>query len=280
MIIALFPNLSKRQSKSIAIGIREYLNQNGVTVTARDDEAEAIGAVPLHTIPPETIDFVITLGGDGTILRFIHTHPEIVAPVIGINLGGLGFMADIPITDIYPCLQAILNGNFKVEERMMMDGSTQTGQTCFALNDIVIHRATNPCLIELAIHVDGNYLNTFFADGVIVATPSGSTAYSLAAGGPILSPQLTAFILTPISPHTISNRPIVVLPSQNISIQYISEHDPIEVTYDGVASFRMSTGEMFNITRSQRLFKLVNLPQYDYYSTLRKKLGWTGKLKA
>lgn len=280
MIFALFPNLTKRQSKSIATGIREYLSQRGVTVAARDDEAEAIGAIPLSTINPQDVDFVVTLGGDGTILRFIHTHPELNAPVIGINLGGLGFMADIPLTDIYPCLQSILKGNYRIDERIMMEGTTFNGEKCFALNDIVIHRAQNPCLIELAIHVDGNYLNTFSADGIIIATPSGSTAYSLAAGGPILSPELKAFALTPISPHTISNRPIVLMPDSNIQIQYISEHDPIEITYDGVASLKMMTGEMLYVSLSKRIFKLVNLPQYEYYATLRKKLGWTGKLKA
>ncbi len=280
MIIALFPNLTKKQSKSIAIGIREYLIQRNVTVVARDDEAEEIGAIPLSTIQPEEVDFVITLGGDGTILRYIHTHPELTAPVVGINLGGLGFMADIPITDIYPCLQAILRENYRIDERIMMEGTTLSGQKCFALNDIVIHRAQNPCLIDLVIHVDGNYLNTFSADGIIIATPSGSTAYSLAAGGPILTPELQAFVLTPISPHTISNRPIVLMPSHNIQIQYISEHNPIEVTYDGVGSFSMSNGEMFFVTLAARSFKLVNLSQYDYFSTLRKKLGWTGKLKS
>jgi NAD+ kinase len=234
----------------------------------------------LNSFKPQDIDFVVTLGGDGTILRYLHTHPELTAPVIGINLGGLGFMADIPLTDIYPCLQSILKGNYRIDERIMMEGTVFNGQKCFALNDIVIHRAQNPCLIDLAIHVDGNYLNTFSADGIIIATPSGSTAYSLAAGGPILSPELKAFALTPISPHTISNRPIVLMPHSNIQIQYISEHDPVEITYDGVASVKMSTGEMLYVTMSKRIFKLVNLPQYDYYSTLRKKLGWTGKLKA
>jgi NAD+ kinase len=202
------------------------------------------------------------------------------APLIGINLGSLGFMTDIPITESYPCLQSLLQGHFRIEERIMMEGTTIDNRTCFALNDIVIHRAQNPCLIELVIHVDGNYLNTFSADGIIVATPSGSTAYSLASGGPILTPELKAFVLTPICPHTISNRPIVLMPKHSIQVQYISDHLPIEVTYDGVASFSMTTGEMFHICTSPRTFKLVSLPQYDYFATLRKKLAWTGKLKA
>lgn len=280
MIIALLPNLTKSQSKSIATSIREFLVQNGVTVAARDEEAETIGAIPLSKVKKEDISFIITLGGDGTILRFLHTYPDLTAPVVGINLGGLGFMADIPLTDIYPCLHALLKGNYTVDERIMMTGATQAGQSTFALNDIVIHRGQIPSLIELVIHVDGEYLNTFSADGVVLATPNGSTAYSLAAGGPILTPKVDAFVLTPICPHTISNRPIVLLPNQTIQIQYISDSGPIEVIFDGLHCFRISNGEMFYISLSEKKFKLVSLPQYDYFSTLRKKLGWTGKLKA
>jgi NAD+ kinase len=279
MIIGIFPNLTKRQSKSIAIGICEYLSHRGITVVAEDSEAASLGAQPLSTISSNDISFSILLGGDGTILRYLHKYEALQAPLLGINLGSLGFMADIPTTDIYPCLQALLKGHFRIEERIMMEGTTIDNRHCFALNDIVFHRARNPCLIELAIHVDGNYLNTFSADGIIVSTPSGSTAYSLAAGGPILTPELEAFVLTPISPHTISNRPIVLMPKHGIQVQYISDYDPIEVTYDGVASFSMATGEMFHISASTRTCKLISLPQYDYFATLRKKLGWTGKLK-
>src|SRR5690606_31391680 len=117
----------KQQSKAIALGIREYLNQNGVKVVARDDEAEILGALPLSSVNIEDISFVITLGGDGTILRFLHTYPQLTAPVVGINLGGLGFMADIPLSDIYPCLQSLLKGNYTVDERIMMAGTTHAG---------------------------------------------------------------------------------------------------------------------------------------------------------
>jgi len=144
---------------------------------------------------------------------------------------------------------------------------------------MVIHRAKNPSLIELSIHVDGTYLNTFSADGVIISTPSGSTAYSLAAGGPILSPELSAFVLTPISPHTISNRPIVFLPNHEIQIQYLSDRDPVEITFDGISCHALRTGEVFSIKKSSRCFRTVNLSRRDYFSTLRTKLGWAGKLR-
>lgn len=279
MKIAIFPNTQKAQSKAIAEGIRKYLTNHGTSVYTEDEEAEKIGAEPLSSVDPETIDFVITLGGDGTILRSIHKHPEINAPILAINLGGLGFMADIPVKDVYPSLDSLLSGKFTIQNRLMMEGSTSKNENCVALNEIVIHRARNPCLVDLAIHVDGNYLNTFSADGIIISTPSGSTAYSLAAGGPILTPELEAFVLTPISPHTLSNRPIVLMPKHNIQIQYISDYDEVEVTYDGFPKFHMDPGSTYTIKKSQRLFRLVALPHHDFFLTLRSKLGWTGKLK-
>jgi NAD+ kinase len=278
--IALFPNMQKRQSTSITLGIREFLIHRKVIVVAEDQDAPLIGAQPLSSVDPKSIDLVISLGGDGTILRLVQRHPDLDAPIVGINLGSLGFMADIPLADIYPTLEDLLKNNYKVQERVLMKGATSQGETCIAVNEIVIHRARNPCIVELAIHVDGIYLNTFAADGIIIATPSGSTAYSLAAGGPILTPELEAFVITPISPHTISNRPIVLMPKYDLQVQYLSEYEPLEVTYDGFGHFMISTGEVFHISKSNKTCKLISLPNHDYFSTLRKKLGWTGKLKS
>ncbi len=279
MIIALFPNMAKTQTRTIAIGICEFLATQGVNVVTEDD-AHLIGTSPLSEVDPKAIDFIISLGGDGTILRLLHNYPEIRAPILAINFGSLGFMADIPVKDIYPSLQDLLNGKYTIQERLMMQGETAKHTSNFAVNEVVVHRANNPCLVDLAIHVDGNYLNTFSADGIIVATPSGSTAYSLAAGGPILTPELDAVVLTPISPHTISNRPIVLMPKKEIQIQYISDYEPLEITFDGMIRYPMMTGEVLHITHSTRKFNLVNLHHHDFFSTLRTKLGWAGKLKA
>lgn len=280
MTFALFPNTSKRQSKNIAIGIREYLNSRNARVAADDDEASLIGALPLSEIEPGTVDMIISLGGDGTILRLVQKHLDIDAPIVGINLGSLGFMADVPVSEIYPALEDLLNNNYKVQNRIMMEGFSIGKESTFAVNEFVIHRAQNPSLIDLAVHVDGNYLNTFSADGIIISTPSGSTAYSLAAGGPILSPELEAFVITPISPHTISNRPIVLMPENDIQIQYISEYSPAEISYDGFGQLSMHTGEVFHIKKAEKICRLVTLTHHEYFSTLRKKLGWSGKLRA
>lgn len=279
MIVALFTNLSKNHSKAIAIGIKDFLTSRDVEVYADDKDAHHIGVKPLSSIDPKKVNYIITLGGDGTILWAFHAHPTLEAPIMGINLGTLGFMADIAVEEIYPALENLLAGRFNIQNRIMMEGESMQHEKCFAINEISIHRAKNPSLIDLAIYVDGNYLNTFSADGIIVATPNGSTAYSLAAGGPIMSPDLEALVLTPISPHTISNRPIVLWPKQEIQVRYLGEHSAVEVTYDSFGHFTLHPGEIFHITNSSRKFRLVNMYHYDYFATLRSKLGWSGRLK-
>lgn len=274
MIIALFPNEKKKQSFELAIHIREFLENQGVTVVAEDEKAKKIGAKPISSVDASEIKFLVSMGGDGTILRLCHRYSHLDAAIVGINLGHLGFMADIPVADIYPSLSDLLNGAYTIENRLMLEAND-----LHAVNDIVIHRAHNYSLIELAIEVDGTYVNTFTADGVIIATPNGSTAYSLAAGGPILSPHLDALVITPICPHTISNRPIVLTADRKIEIKYMSEYDPIEVRADGLDAFSMKSGETLTVQRSARTFKWVNLHRNEYFSTLRTKLGWSGKLR-
>jgi NAD+ kinase len=279
MIVALFANMRKRESYTLAKQITQFLTDKKIVVVARDEEAEELGVPPLSAVPADQLDCLISLGGDGTILRLVHHFPHLDAPILGINLGHLGFMADVPLTDLFPSLEALLAGEYRIEERVMMEGLTRSKDRFFAVNEIVIHRAHNPSLIDLSIHVDGTYLNTFSADGIIVATPSGSTAYSLAAGGPILTPEIDAFVITPICPHTISNRPLVLMPKEKIEVQYLSPYAPVEITYDGFSRFTMQTDEVFTIFKSKKKYKLVSLKRNDYFSTLRSKLAWSGQLR-
>ncbi|MCH9625250.1 MAG: NAD kinase [Chlamydiales bacterium] len=279
MKIALFANTKIRESFTIAQEISLFLQKKNCTVCAPDDEATELQISPLSSIDPSTIDFLISLGGDGTILRLVHHYPQIKAPILGINLGHLGFMADIPLPDLYESLEDLIRGDYRIEDRVMMEGVTASGNRCFAVNEMVIHRSLNPSLIDLSIHVDGTYLNTFSADGIIISTPSGSTAYSLAAGGPILTPELNAFVITPISPHTISNRPIVLMPRDKIEVQYLSSYEPVEITYDGFSRYTMQTNDIFSITKAHQTFRMVSLKRSDYFSTLRTKLNWSGQLR-
>ena len=277
MMIALFPNEKFKQSYELATAIRIFLENQGVTVVAEDEKSAIIGAKPLSSVDSKQIKFLISMGGDGTILRISHRFSHIDAPILGINLGHLGFMADVPASDVYPSLTDLLNGKFTIDQRLILEG-THDDKQLRAVNDIVIHRARNHSLVELAISLDGVYVNTFVADGIIIATPNGSTAYSLAAGGPILSPDLDALVITPICPHTISNRPLVLSTNREIEIKYVSHYDPVEIRSDGLDSHPLSTGGILRVKKSKETFKLVNLSRHEYFSTLRTKLAWSGKL--
>lgn len=276
MIIAIFPNDRFMKSYEIATGIREYLEKRDITVVAEEDKAEKIGAKAISSVDEREIKFLISMGGDGTILSLFNQYIHLDAAILGINLGHLGFMADIPVEEIYPSLDDLLDGAYTIEDRLVFQGVREDGKIYHAVNDIVFHRDGNPGLIELAIHVRGYYMNTYVADGIIFSTPNGSTAYSLAAGGPILSPNVEAVVITPICAHTISNRPFVLTSKHEIQIKYLSEYNPIEVRADGVDHFMMKTGETFTISKSPHKFPLVNLKRNDYFATLRTKLGWSG----
>ncbi|MEI6242964.1 MAG: NAD(+)/NADH kinase [Chlamydiota bacterium] len=280
MIIALFPNEEKKNSLEIAKNIETFFEQQNISVVIEDDKASILHSKPLSSVDPKKIDFLLSMGGDGTILRLAHRYSHLEAPIVGINLGYLGFMADIPIDDLYPSLQDLIKGAYTIENRLMIAGeSLQKKEKFFAVNDLVIHRGKNPNLIELAIYIDGMYFNTFLADGVIFSTPNGSTAYSLAAGGPILTPTVDGIVLTPICPHTISNRPIVLSSEHEIEIQNLSETEyPIEGRADGHDSFFLDTKEIFHVNKHDKKFRLAKLHRHNYFSTLRTKLGWAGKI--
>lgn len=261
MKIALFPH---KDNPDLADEVETYLANKGVTISRAPNV--------------EGADMIISMGGDGTILAIAHKYHDLDIPILGINLGHLGFMADIPRTDIIPSLDDLLSGHYAIEERLILDGTLPSGEKTFAINDFVIHRSRNPSLVEISIHVNEHHLNTFKADGIIVATPNGSTAYSLASGGPILRPGLGGVVITPISAHTISNRPIVLPADNNITLECVSKNNPVDLNIDGLETHPFETGEKLVIKRSERKFKLVNIERRDYFSTLRTKLGWTGKL--
>ena len=279
MTIALFPKVHNPKFKALAQEVLDFFTRKKLEVVVEDDKAKSLNSPPLSSAHPKNIQFLITMGGDGSILRIAHQYSDLDAAILGINLGHLGFMADVQISEIIPGLEDLLSGAYTIQNRIMIEGMSQKGDSFFAINDCVLHRARNPSLVEISLYVDNLFLNTFEADGVILATPNGSTAYSLAAGGPILSPEIEALVLTPICPHTISNRPIVLTPNREIRIEYVSENDPIEVIADGLNRFELKTGESVQLKRSPKTFKLVNLTRTDYFSTLRTKLGWSGKLR-
>lgn len=280
MRIALFPNQSKPLAMQVALEVAQFLQARGVQVAVEK------GIAPLHHLPvleedASQIDFRLSIGGDGTILRLIHAFPKIEAPLLGINLGSLGFLAEVPLSAIYPSLEKLLRGEYTIERRMMMGASrpkSASQEEGTALNEVVFHRGRHPSLIELAVFVDGGYLNTFSADGLIVSTPTGSTAYSLSAGGAIVTPELEVFSLTPICPHTISNRPLILCPQKQLEVLCLTPGVLVDVILDGITSFSLAQTEPLYLAKSRRSFSWVSLQGHDYYATLREKLGWQGSL--
>ncbi|NGX40791.1 MAG: NAD kinase [Candidatus Anoxychlamydiales bacterium] len=279
MIVALFPNEEIKSSFDVAKKIADYLTKNDIKVVSEDKKAKVLNIPSISSVNEKKIKFLISLGGDGTILRLAHKYSDLDAAILGINLGNLGFMADIPQTDIFESLDDLIKKKYTIENRIIIEATSSKGEISFAANDVVFHRACNHSLIDISVSVDNKYLNTFSADGIIVATPNGSTAYSLSAGGPILYPSLDAFLITPICPHAITNRPIVITADTEIEIKYLSKFKtPIEVHSDGIVHFEMNTNETFKIKKSKKVFKLVKLERHNYFSTLRSKLNWAGKI--
>lgn len=278
MIVAVFPNDHFKESFDIAKKIYKFFQKKKIQVVAEPGIASVIGCISSDEIPIENVDFMISMGGDGTILRLFNKYGTKKAAIFGINLGHLGFMADIPVSEIFSSLEDLIEGRYKIHKRIVLKGTSPSSKEFLAVNDMVLHRTQNQGLIEISISVNGSYMNTFIADGIIVATPNGSTAYSLAAGGPILSPSVDAIVITPICAHTISNRPFVLTAQHELSLKYLSSYDPIEVRADGLDHFMMNTQETLKIEKSKEIFRLVSLSKKSYFHTLREKLGWSGTL--
>lgn len=272
MHVALFPNQAIVQSQELALSIQAFLEERNVKATLFKE----FKADPKEL---DSMDYWITLGGDGTILKLKHYYPHLDVPILGINVGHLGFMADVQTADIFPSLQDFVDHKFCIQNRLILEAHHPQYPTEFACNDIVIHRGSHPSIIQIAIHVDGAYFNTFEADGVIISTPNGSTAYSLAAGGPILSPELEAIVITPICPHTISNRPLVISAHHQVQLQYMTADSKVEVRLDGAWLMPLETGESCLIKKASKEFKLVKLHRCEYFATLRTKLNWQGRLR-
>lgn len=228
----------------------------------------------------ECIDLAIVVGGDGTLLKAGRMLADKDVPVIGINLGRLGFLVDISPDEISEQLSLMLKGEYTTEIRSLLhaeafrdDKSLGEG---IALNDVVLHVRNDIRMIEFTTHIDGHFVNTQRADGIVVATPTGSTAYSLSGGGPILHPGLDAVVLVPICPHTLSNRPLVIGNESVINIRLCeSRNVDARLSFDGQANIELEAGDYVVIRHKSHKLKLMHPKDYDYYHILRNKLGWS-----
>jgi NAD+ kinase len=224
-------------------------------------------------------DVLVVLGGDGTLLGAAPELSKRQVPVLGVNFGSLGFLTEITLAELSPTLSGVLEGRFSVEERRMLHTVVRRAAAEDAeadvLNDVVITKAALSRIIELDVTVDGVFVSAFRADGLIVSSPTGSTAYNLAAGGPILHPRLAALVLTPICPHMLTNRPLVVTDDSSVEVRLRGGRE-VEVfaTLDGQHGFSLAGDDSVTVTRSPRSLRLVKAPGRDYFQVLRAKLKW------
>src|SRR5207245_1459768 len=223
-------------------------------------------------------DLAVVVGGDGTLLAAARLLGDRQVPILAINHGGLGFLTEVTLEEMYPAIERVLAGQFITEHRMMMDVEVSRANKRVArdraLNDIVINKGTLSRMIELESRVDGQYVSKFRADGLIVATPTGSTAYNLSAGGPIIFPTMSAMVITPICPFTLSNRPIVVPDDSVIEVRLITENEEVALTLDGQVGFSLQAQDRVVIRKSKTAFNLVQPPNRNYFEVLRNKLKW------
>ena len=230
---------------------------------------------------PKACDLIVLLGGDGTLIGMARrvARAGVDVPIAGVNFGSLGFLTEITLDDLYPSLEAVLEGSAPIEERMMLHAKVLRGGGCFTdelvLNDVVITKAALSRIIELSVSIGSDRVMQVRADGLIVATPTGSTAYNLAAGGPIVQPVVDALLLTPIAPHMLTNRPLVVTGTSTISVEpNMNGNDEVFVTFDGQSGHALQADDVVTIERASRPLCLVRSAQRSYFDVLRQKLKW------
>lgn len=230
---------------------------------------------------PRSVDALLTLGGDGTLLRGARALDGCPVPILGINLGRLGFLTSCGVDDLEAGVERLARGDFQGERRMTLDvRALDTAGTermrWFALNDVVLHKGGFARMVSLDVAANGESIASYSADGIVVATPTGSTAYNLSAGGPIVYPTVESIILTPISPHTMSVRPLVLPPSAEVTLRAEDGPEELLVTVDGQVGTTFARGETLAISRSERAVQIVRFPGTSFFARMRLKLGWGG----
>lgn len=279
--------IGKSDAERLASTLSEiygHLVSRGVRVIVEQDTTPLIPLEGLKGASLEQIgsccDFAVVVGGDGALLSTARSLAGHDIPLIGVNLGRLGFLVDILPARIAFHLDEILDGRYSLEERFMLSANIlRGGETIYqqaAINEVVIHRGNTTSMIEIETLIDGAFLNAQRSDGLIVSTPTGSTAYALSAGGPILSPRLKAIVLAPINPHTLSNRPIVVDSDSVIETAFCPCRDfAAQVVCDNVISPVLELGDRVVIKKESQPFRLLHPPGYDFFEILRAKLNWS-----
>ena len=264
--------------------LADYLATRGLDVRLEDATSKLMPphhyATSTNTELAKDRDLVIVVGGDGTLLHAARTFSDGRVPLLGVNLGRLGFLTDVSCDGMFDSLDQILSGNYEEEERWLLKTIISAGDEIIsstkALNDVVIHKWNSARLIEFETYINGQLVSDQRSDGLVISTPTGSTAYALSGGGPILHPSLNALVLVPICPHTLSNRPIVVDGDSRVEIRILSGHHQfVRITCDGLKRLQPEPGQTIMIQKAERPVRLIHPRGHDHYSILRAKLGWS-----
>ena len=277
--------VAKINSQLAAVGVRklaQWLKSKDIAFIVDSHSAQTAN-LTVPAFSKEDIanqaDLIVVLGGDGTIIgiaRLIHGR---TTPLFGVNLGALGFLAEFTYEEMIPGLEKALSGEFGYEDRMMLESDFyQNGElqeSTLALNDIVVHRGSLSQMINVSVEVDGLFVNNYTADGLLVSTPTGSTAYNLSSGGPIVYPSLNSFIINPICPHALTNRPIVIPDSAKVGISLSNDmKGDAQATLDGQVVINVNSSHKIVIRKSKEVARIIQSPYKNYYELLRGKLKW------
>lgn len=278
--IAIFAKVHYPRCQGVADELITWLEGRGLVPLVEAHLSRHLGGRP--GITAEEIlalaDMAVVLGGDGTLISAARLIGAREIPILGVNLGSLGFLTEITLDELYPALEACLTGDYRVSHRMMLVSTVERDGreiSCHrVLNDVVINKGALARIVDLETVVNGRYLTTFKADGLIISSPTGSTGYSLSANGPIVHPALECLTLTPICPHTLTNRPIVLEADGEVTVRLISQHEDVFLTLDGQVGMELKCGDVIRVCRAEHRTRLVMSGSKDYFEVLRTKLKW------
>ncbi|MBI4587647.1 MAG: NAD(+)/NADH kinase [Candidatus Rokubacteria bacterium] len=279
--VGIVAKVDRPEARQVVPRLVEWLTNRGKQVLLEKETAELVahpGTAIRKSDLPAQADLLIVLGGDGTLLSMARLVGDLGVPILGVNLGGLGFLTATTQGELFPTLDALFRGEMMVEDRMLLAAQVLrqderlTGYV--ALNDVVITKSAMSRIITLAVSVEGQYATGYRADGLIISTPTGSTAYCLSAGGPIVYPTMDAVVLTPICSHTLTNRPIVLPANLRIEIALLTEQQEVMLTLDGQVGLALRERDVVEVRRAAPRIRLVRDPQRHFFSVLRTKLKW------
>jgi len=273
-----------RRAEPILVRLIRWLDRRGLTWAVDEQSARVLRKPSIglsRAALADASDLILVIGGDGTLLSVARECGRRPTPILGVNLGSLGFLTEIPLGELYPALDGILSGQGTVMRRTRLRVSViREGRTVArhdVLNDVVVAKSAIARILDISVVINDRFMTLFQADGLIICTPTGSTAYSLSAGGPIVDPAVGAMILSPICPHTLTNRPVVAPIDNRVEVSIARNHGEVYVSLDGQVGMPLLPGDVLRVRRSPHPVRLMQFPGHDYFGVLRQKLKWGGR---